>query len=139
MSYGQDSPTAETWLQHSAVREADQVNNSNETWEMPMHLRAIRSAIPSTSPSPLRPAYNLFRCKHHLDLFCAVPEDYPVPAFVDGHGWAFAGKVDEPSGAPLGFKLETVRAILPLTGFYLFRASCSDRERTRVQPMKRAA
>ena len=27
-----------------------------------------------------------------------------MPAFVDGHGWAFAGKVDEPSAAPLGFE-----------------------------------
>ena len=62
-----------------------------------------------------------------------------MPAFVDGHGWAFAGKVDEPSAAPLGFEQETAQAILPLTGFYLFRASCSDRERTRVQPMRRAA
>ena len=69
-----------------------------------MHVKPIRSAAPPASPSRLWPAYNLFRCKRSLGLFCAVPEDYPVPAFVDGHGWEFAGKVEELSAAPLGFE-----------------------------------
>ena len=46
-----------------------------------MHLKAVHSAVPSMSPTGFWPAYNLFRCKRSLDLFCAVPEDYPVPAF----------------------------------------------------------
>jgi len=104
-----------------------------------MHLRAIRSAIPSTSPSRLRPAYNLFRCKHHLDLFCAVPEDYPVPAFVDGHGWEFAGKVGEHSSRVSGFDRKAARAVVPLTGFYLFTAFQAQRESTDAQPMRWAA
>jgi hypothetical protein len=31
-------------------------------------------------------AYNLFRRKGEADLFCAVPEDIPVPAFVTPGG-----------------------------------------------------
>src|SRR5215212_5163826 len=105
-----------------------------------MHVKPIRSAAPPASPSRLWPAYNLFRCKRSGDLFCAVPEDYPVPTFVDGHGWGFAGKVNELTAAPLGFELtaaplgfeltaaplgferETARVVIPLAGFYLFRA-----------------
>ena len=79
-----------------------------------MRLNAIRLAASSSSPSRLWPACNLFRCKRSLTLFCVVPGDDPVPAFVDGHGWAFAGKVDEPSAAPLGFEQEPAQALVPL-------------------------
>src|SRR5215207_2942885 len=123
MFYGQDSSTAETRLQHSAIRNADQANNTNENWERPMHLKALRTADPSTSLNGFQPAYNLFRSTRSLDLLCAVPEDYPVPAFIDGQGWTFVGKVEEPSAAPLGFERQAAGAVVPLTGFYLFRAS----------------
>src|SRR3712207_901567 len=53
-------------------------------WRRHMHVMAIRSAISMSSHGGLRPTYNLFRRKGYLDLFCAVPEDYPVPAFIDG-------------------------------------------------------
>ena len=35
--------------------------------------------------------YNLFRHKWQPDLCCAVPEDYPVPGFITGEQWEFAG------------------------------------------------
>ena len=104
-----------------------------------MHVKPIRSAAPPASPSRLWPAYNLFRCKRSLSLFCAVPEDYPVPAFVDGHGWAFAGKVDEPSAAPLAFEQEPARALVPLTGFYLVTAVWPKQESGSLEPMRLAA
>ena len=104
-----------------------------------MHGKPIRSAAPPASLSRLWPAYNLFRCKRSLSLFCAVPEDYPVPAFVDGHGWAFAGKVDEPSAAPLGFEQEPARALVPLTGFYLFTAVWAEQESGGLKAMRLAA
>jgi len=104
-----------------------------------MYLKAIRSADTSTSQNGFWPAYNLFRRKRHLDLFCAVPEDYPVPAFVDEHGWEFAGKVDATSAAPLGFIEGAAKAVLPLTGFYLFTAFRAERAIKNIQPMKLAA
>ena len=62
-----------------------------------MHRNAIRSAGSSKSSNGFRPAYNLFRRTRGRHLVCAVPEDYPVPGFIDGQGWAFAGKVGENS------------------------------------------
>ena len=78
-----------------------------------MHPRALRSAVPSTTPVGFRPAYNLFRSTRSADLLCAVPEDYPVPAFIKGQGWAFAGKLAEPSAAPLGFEWTGAGAVVP--------------------------
>ncbi len=48
-------------------------------------------------------AYNLFRRKGYHDVFCAVPEDCAVPAFLRGAAWEFRGKVDESSPAPVDF------------------------------------
>jgi hypothetical protein len=45
-------------------------------------------------------AYNLFRHRGEHDLFCAVPEDFAVPAFLSDEAWEFTGKVDEPDSAP---------------------------------------
>ena len=104
-----------------------------------MHPRALRSAVPSTSPVGVRPAYNLFRRTRSADLLCAVPEDDPVPAFINGQGWAFAGKLSEPSAAPHGFEWMGAGAVVPLTGFYLFTAFGARQESTGGQAMKRAA
>jgi len=104
-----------------------------------MHSRALRSAVPSTTPVGFRPAYNLFRSTRSADLLCAVPEDYPVPAFIKGQGWAFAGKLAEPSAVPLGFEWTGAGAVVPLTGFYLFTAFDTKQERAEERGMKRAA
>ena len=69
------------------------------------------------------PAFNLFRHKLKADLVCAVPEDYPVPAFLDASAWAFAGKVSEPTTIPLGFRSKAAKAGVRFNGFYLFQAS----------------
>jgi len=103
-----------------------------------MHLKPIQSADPSRTPNGFRPAYNLFRRKRHLDLFCAVPEDYPVPAFVDGH-WEYAGKVDGTSAAPRGFESKAAKDVVPLTGFYLFTALRAERPIRDARSMRLAA
>src|SRR5215204_5002801 len=55
-------------------------------------------------------AYNLFRHRGEHDLFCAVPEDFAVPAFLSDGAWEFTGKVDEPDSAPADFDLKTAGA-----------------------------
>ena len=91
-----------------------------------MHLQSNHAGFASASRTGFRPSYNLFRRKRRPDLFCAVPEDCPVPAFVDGQEWEFAGTVDE---ATLGLEREAARAVLPLTGFYLFTELPAPRAR----------
>ena len=38
--------------------------------------------------------YNLFRRQHEEDLYCAVPEDVPVPPFVTDERWEWAQSLD---------------------------------------------
>jgi hypothetical protein len=67
------------------------------------------------------PAYNLFRRKEDTEVYCAVPEDCVVPAFVTGELWEFGGKLDG-GDAPIGFNQNAARAGVRFNGFYLFHA-----------------
>jgi hypothetical protein len=74
----------------------------------------------NTSKSADDPAYNLFRRRNEPELYCAVPEHYPVPGFILGDAWDFGGRLDNPAGAPGGFDPEAARHGVRLTGYYLF-------------------
>jgi hypothetical protein len=65
-------------------------------------------------------AYNLFRRKDGHDVFCAVPEDCIVPAFLDGGLWEFSGKVDGSGPAPEGFDSRVARTAVRFNGCYFF-------------------
>jgi hypothetical protein len=62
------------------------------------------------------PAYNLFRTRTS-DVYCAVPEDRPVPRFVGSKRWEFTGKLDETSSAKLPRSLTVA---VRFNGFYIF-------------------
>ncbi len=68
------------------------------------------------------PAYNLFRRREEPQLYCAVPEHYPVPSFIIGEAWDFGGRLDNATAAPLGFDADAARHGVALTGYYLFLA-----------------
>ncbi len=61
-------------------------------------------------------AYNVFRTEE-IDVYCAVPEDRPVPAFVCSRIWEFRGKLDESPSINLPRSFETA---LRFNGFYIF-------------------
>ena len=61
-----------------------------------MNRGCVRSANVSLGSEKFWPAYNLFRHKLMPDLFCAVPQDWPVPGFIEGSAWAFAGTLRAP-------------------------------------------
>jgi len=46
--------------------------------------------------------YNLFARKDAPELYCAIPEDRPVPDFIDCD-WRFKGSLDRSQRAPGGF------------------------------------
>ena len=67
----------------------------------------------------MRP-YNLFRRKGAVDLFCAVPQDMPVPNFVIAGEWDYARPLDaETLSAFDATAAETSAA----NGFYLFHSA----------------
>jgi hypothetical protein len=65
--------------------------------------------------------YNLFRRKGEADLFCAVPQDVPVPAFVTADEWEYARPLDiETLSESDATAAQTSAAV---NGFYLFHSA----------------
>ena len=70
------------------------------------------------------PACNLFRHRLIPDLFCAVPQDCPVPGFIEGSAWAFAGTVRAETLASTGLDWSGVAAAnMRRSGFQMFQSS----------------
>ena len=61
------------------------------------------------------PVYSVFRHRLATDLFCAVPEDRPVPTFIEAMSWTFGGRTDAlPEGA---FDPEAAATAMRFIGF----------------------
>ena len=80
----------------------------------------FRRSRPSTTETP---AYNLFRYEPGPDLLCAVPEERPVPPFLDGQVWTYAGALRAGDVPPAGFFHAEADSGAQLNGFYLFHTA----------------
>ena len=65
--------------------------------------------------------YILFRRKGAADLFCAVPEDVPVPGFVTAEAWEYDRSLD--IEALSGFDASAAETSSAANGFYLFHSA----------------
>ena len=54
-------------------------------------------------------------------VVCAVPEDRPVPDFIRGLPWRFAGRLHDRDIASLDFNREAAEKCVRYNGFYLFQ------------------
>lgn len=87
-----------------------------------MNVVSFALAKRNTTSGAGEPVYNLFRRRNEPELYCAVPEDWPVPGFIAGAAWDFGGRIDAPAAAPRGFDADAARHGVRLTGYYLFLA-----------------
>jgi hypothetical protein len=85
-------------------------------------------------------AYNLFSDPRRPAIYCAVPEHYPVPHFLDR--WTFEGSLRSPTELPLGFHRRAADAGVRCNGFYLFQLAAEPQRaekggvpRTLEEPM----
>src|SRR4051794_6884896 len=99
-----------------------------------MNRGGVRSANLPLGSEKSWPAYNLFRHKLMPDLFCAVPQDCPVPGFIEGSAWAFAGTLSERTLAPAGLDSETAAAGMRRSGFYLFQTHTTEPGNSSASP-----
>ncbi|GEO18408.1 hypothetical protein MAE02_61040 [Microvirga aerophila] len=88
--------------------------------------------IPSHTSETHDCAYNLFRNKCLPDIMCAVPEDRPVPSFIDAERWAYEHPLRSLEASPPGFHASAARTGVRFNGFYLFYAFAAS-------PMVRSA
>src|SRR5690242_3377193 len=93
-----------------------------------------RSAQPALGAGKSGPVYNLFRHKRMPDLFCAVPQDWPVPGFIQGSAWAFAGTLSERTSAPAGLDGELAAASVRRSGFCLFQTHTTEPSKVSPRP-----
>ena len=99
-----------------------------------MNRGGVRSANLSLGSEKSWPAYNLFRHKLMPDLFCAVPQDCPVPGFIEGSAWAFAGTISERTPAPAGLDWELAAASVRRSGFVIFQSSPTKPSKVSTRP-----
>jgi|UPI0004B4C0C9 hypothetical protein len=66
-------------------------------------------------------AYNLFRRRGEAELFCAVPQDVPVPSFVTSDDWEYARPLDIETLS--GFDATAAQVSAAANGFYLFHSA----------------
>ena len=81
----------------------------------PSHLFSMHEPAQATTLPP----YNLFARKDAPELYCAIPEDRPVPDFIDCD-WQFKGSLDRSQNAPGGFIPPVAAASVRLNGYYVF-------------------
>ena len=94
------------------------------------HAKALRPVV-----ARYRLTYNLFRRRSEGDLFCAVPEDIPVPNFIETGEWEFSCKACGSEG-PSGFDPAAAKISARFNGFHLFVALPN---KVRAQPTRLAA
>ena len=88
----------------------------------PASRHSERSTSGAESLGTSQTRYDLFRNQDEPELYCAVPEDQPAPAFLHSDRWQVAGQMDESGATPLGFDREAAKIGIRLNGFYLFVA-----------------
>jgi PAS domain-containing protein len=70
-------------------------------------------------------AYNLFRNKQRSEIFCAVPQDCPIPKFVACEQWMYAGSLQPEDARPSGFHDTAASVGVRFNGFYLFQVTAA--------------
>jgi hypothetical protein len=78
-------------------------------------------------PGPSEPesgdyAFNLFRNRQRPEIICAVPEDRPVPHFINAEQWTFEQPLRPLEARPPGFDNKAAHTGVRFNGFYLFYA-----------------
>ena len=99
-----------------------------------MELARGRLAGSPSGSGAVWPACNLFRHKLTPDLFCVVPQDCPVPGFLEGSTWTFTGTVSENTPGPTGFDRRAAAAGGRLNSFFIFQARSAEPRPGGAQP-----
>jgi hypothetical protein len=67
-------------------------------------------------------SYSLFKRANEHELYCAVPQNLPLPRFVRGETWEFRGALKEHELRQPGFHPESASVSVKWNGFYVFQA-----------------
>ena len=65
--------------------------------------------------------FNIFCRRDEQDIRCAVPEERPVPAFLEGPIWQFSGKIDAAALGAAVFGERVIADAVRAQGYYIFQ------------------
>lgn len=68
-----------------------------------------------------RDIFYIFVKASDANHFCAVRQDQPIPAMLDGVHWSYAGFTDNLRSPPLGFDLDKANQAMTSRGVYFYR------------------
>ena len=77
-------------------------------------------SLASAKPEASDCAYNLFRNKQWPRIYCAVPEEYPIPCFIESEQWAYVETLRSGDPRPPEFGTRAATTGVQFNGFYLF-------------------
>lgn len=77
-----------------------------------------------------RDIFYIFAKTSDANHFCAVRQDQPVPAMLDGTHWIYAGFIDNMRSRPLGFNLDKANEAMTNRGIYVYRREFVSRATT---------
>ena len=91
---------------------------------VPSRMNAEVSTRPANEwLEPSGCTYNVFQHRTKPELFCAVPVDQPVPAFIMWEQWAFHQSLHPADPCPPGFRPQAAQDGARFNGFYLFQVT----------------
>lgn len=67
--------------------------------------------------------WNLFARKAGSGLYCAVPDDCPLPSFIRADTWELMRQVSDLRSFPRGFNDDLAFMMARLNGFYVFHGA----------------
>jgi hypothetical protein len=65
--------------------------------------------------------FNIFCRRDEPDIRCAVPEERPVPPFLEAPVWEFVGRMDRAELASAGFGEGEIAEAIQAQGYYIFQ------------------
>ncbi|APT33622.1 MULTISPECIES: hypothetical protein [Methylobacterium] len=68
-----------------------------------------------------RKTFYIFVAATDGEQFCAVRQDQPIPAIIDGVHWMYVGCIDTARDKPYGFDADAAHAAMRRGGVYLYR------------------
>ena len=68
-----------------------------------------------------RDIFYIFVKTSDANRFCAVRQDQPIPAMLDGVHWSYVGLTDNLRSPPLGFDIDKAHEAMKTRGIYFYR------------------
>jgi hypothetical protein len=72
--------------------------------------------------------YTVFARRFEPAIRCAIAQSRPIPSFIQGDDWEFAGTVRPSEPPPVGFRHERAEDATRIVGYFVFHSERALRQ-----------